>query len=228
MTGETSAIQPDQASGNRLGRWVGNPWFWIGWVALAFSYHLGRAIFFSKPRADPPKVFYQVPEFSLTDQMGHAFGSKDLDGKIWVADFVFTHCPTRCEQLTTEMSKLQKHLRYMRDAMHLISFSVDPENDTPEVLYEYATKHKANHIRWRFLTGDLEAVKTAVVKGFKLPMEKDDPEEGVDDALMTITHGTRFVLVDQHLQIRGYYDADPQGIQQLLKDIAYLSEQAME
>jgi len=212
-------------SAGRLSRIVGSPLFWVGFLVIAFGFHLGRAIFFGKPPADPPKVFYTVPEFTLTDQLGKPFGTKDLEGKIWVANFVFTHCPTLCENLTTEMSKLQKRLRYMRDSTHLVSFSVDPENDTPEVLNEYATKHGANHLRWRFLTGDLSVVKKAVVEGFKLPM---DPETPIDDQLMNITHGNRFVLVDANLRIRGYYDPDEAGIQKLLNDVAYLSETAME
>jgi protein SCO1/2 len=223
MTSESSALQhPPQAG--RLSRLVGSPWFWVGFVAVAFSYHLGRAIFFGKQPADPPKVFYQVPEFTLTDQMGKPFGTKDLAGKIWIANFVFTHCPTLCEGLTTEMSKLQKRLRYMRDSTNLVSFSVDPENDTPEKLYDYASKHKANHLRWRFLTGDVAAVKKAVVEGFKLPMEKET-DMPVDDQLMNIAHGTRFVLVDPQLRIRGYYEIDEAGIAKLLEDVAFLSEQ---
>src|SRR5688572_12564606 len=175
-------------------RLVGSPWFWISFLVIAFGFHLGRAIFFPKNTSKPPPVLYAVPEFTLTDQMGKPFGTKDLDGKIWVANFIFTHCPTRCEQLTQEMSKLQKRVRHMRDGMQLVSFSVDPENDTPEKLHEYATQHKANHLRWRFLTGDLNTIKKAVVEGFKLPME-EDAEAAVDDQLMSITHGTRFVLV---------------------------------
>jgi protein SCO1/2 len=201
--------------------------FWTGWLVVAFGYHLGRAIFFSEPPADPPKVFYQVPEFTLTDQMGKPFGSKDLAGKIWVANFIFTHCPTLCEGLTTEMGKLQKRVRHMRDAVHLVSFSVDPENDTPEKLYAYATQHKANHLRWRFLTGELDAVKKAVVGGFKLPMDKSS-DMPVDDQLMNITHGNRFVLVDGQHRIRGYYDIDEAGIDELLRDMATLSKQSME
>ena len=225
MTSDTEALShPPQAG--RLSRLVGSPWFWISFLVIAFGYHLGRAIFFGKPQSDPPKVYYQVPEFTLTDQLGKPFGSKDLEGKIWVANFIFTHCPTLCEGLTTEMSKLQKRLRYMRDSMHLVSFSVDPENDTPEKLHEYATKHKANHLRWRFLTGELGAVKKAVVEGFKLPMEKDT-EMPVDDQLMNITHGNKFVLVDAQRRIRGYYEIDEAGITKLLQDVASLSEQAM-
>jgi protein SCO1 len=210
----------------RLSRLVGSPWFWVSFVAIAFGYHIGRAVLRSLiPSHSPPPVLYRVPDFALTDQMGKSFGSADVDGKIWVADFVFTHCPTRCEELTERMSSLQKRLRYMRDGMLLVSFSVDPENDTPAKLYEYGTKHKANHLRWRFLTGDMAEVKRAVVEGFKQPMEKDDSDAPIEDQLMSITHGTRFVLIDAQRRIRGYYEIDDAGIEKLLADVGFLTRE---
>lgn len=229
MTTDASSLSETRARRRQgwLGRLVGSPWAWVTFFSLLFGYHIGRAVLFAENPPEPPKVYYQVPSFSLTDQFGNAFGSDDLRGKIWVANFIFTHCPTRCEQLTEGMAGLQKRLRHMRDGIHLVSFSVDPEHDTPEVLAEYARKHKANQLRWRFLTGDLGTVREAVVEGFKLPMQKDDLPEDAADALLTITHGTKFVLVDPALRIRGYYDTDDASIQELLQDIGYLSEREM-
>lgn len=228
MTSDASTLsETNDRPQSRLGRLVGSPWAWVTFFSLLFGYHIGRAVIFAETPPEPPKVYYQLPTFALTDQFNREFGSEDLRGKIWVANFIFTHCPTRCEELTKGMAALQKRLRHMRDGIHLVSFSVDPENDTPEVLAEYATKHKANQLRWRFLTGELDAVKEAVVGGFKLPMEKDDLPEETSDAFMTITHGTRYVLVDPALRIRGYYEGDEAGIEKLLKDIGYLSEREM-
>jgi protein SCO1/2 len=208
---------PPLPSESRIARLVGSPWFWVAFFSVVFGYHLSRAMLFGDPPARAPEVLYPLPAFTLTDQFGKPFGSKDLEGKVWIANFVFTHCPTMCEGLTQSMAKVQKRVRHMRDTVQLVSFSVDPENDTPEVLLEYAKKHDANQLRWRFLTGELGSVKTAVVQGFKLPMEKDPP---VDDALLSITHGSKLVLVDQSLRIRGYYDTDDESIQRLMADLA--------
>ena len=128
------------------------------------------------------------------------------------------------------MAGVQKRLRYMRDSVYLTSFSVDPDHDTPERLAEYAKKHDAKQSTWRFLTGDLEVVKKAVVDGFKMPIEKGEPlpsqeDVPISDQLLNITHGTRFVLIDRHLRIRGYYETDEESIDRLLGDVALIGSE---
>jgi protein SCO1/2 len=204
----------------RVARATGSAWFWIAFVGILFAYPMSSAMLKKVP--DPPQVLFTIPEFTLTDQLGQPFGSKDLDGKVWIANFIFTNCPSRCPMLTADMAKLQKRMRNMGSAVWLVSFSVDPERDTPEALKAYAEKHHANPRRWRFLTGDLAKVRDAVVAGFKMPI---DPGEAIKDAdgqskLFDITHGTRFVLVDQKRRIRGFYDADDAGMDQLVRDLS--------
>lgn len=202
-----------------LAKAVGSPLFWLAWVGAAFTVHITRAVTNELP--PEPETYHRVPAFSLTDQHGRTFGSRDLEGRIWVANFIFTHCPTRCENLTQRMGEVQKRMGYAGDSVHLVSFSVDPENDTPSALAAYADKHKAGP-RWHFLTGELGAVKKAVVDGFKLPMEPNE-EADTDGELMSITHGTRFVLVDAKGYIRGYYEADDEGFRDLLTHISLVS-----
>lgn len=219
------SVPPAASSGRGVhgfvSRLVGSPWAWCALFALLSGYQIVRAVT-ADPPPEPPRVYYDVPAFSLTDQFGQAFGSKDLEGRIWIANFIFTHCPTRCRDLTESMKQLQKRLKYMRDAVWLVSFSVDPEHDTPERLREYARANDVSQARWRFLTGDLGEVKTAVVSGFKLPMDPGEPLDA-DSGLLDITHGTRFVLVDQEGRIRGYYETDPKSIQELLTHVSLLS-----
>jgi protein SCO1 len=204
-------------------RAIGSPLTWLAFFTIAFGFHIGRAVT-APPPPEPPKVYYQVPKFSFTNQFGEKFGSEQLEGKIWVANFIFTHCPTVCEGLTQAMAGLQPHLRFMRDSIALVTISVDPENDTPEVLRAYAQKRGLNQARWFFLTGDLAQIQEAVVKGFKLPMEKADPETApsTGDDLMSITHGSKLVLVDAQMRIRGYYDADEEGKKNLLHHISLI------
>ncbi|HEY2614678.1 MAG TPA: SCO family protein, partial [Chthoniobacterales bacterium] len=92
-----------------------------------------------------------VPNFELVNQAGQPYGSAQLAGKIWIADFIFTTCPGPCPIISTRMSELQKPLQ--KTDVRLVSFTVDPETDTPEVLSSYAEKLHAESARWNFLTG---------------------------------------------------------------------------
>jgi protein SCO1 len=215
-----SAESLGQRIQNRVGRLTGTPWFWIVFLGVLFSFPIGRALVRKVP--EPPQVIFPLPEFTLTDHLGNAFGTEQLRGKVWVANFIFTSCPTRCPQLTEAMAKLQKRMRHMGDAVFLVSFSVDPERDTPEKLREYAQKYHANPRRWRFVTGDLKKVEEAVVKGFKMPMDPNEPAPETP-TLFDITHGTRFVLVDQAGRVRGFYETDEAGLDDLVADLAVIA-----
>jgi protein SCO1 len=195
-----------------LGRLMGKPAFWLVAVALLALVPVAQA--FSRVLPDPPPKLMQLPEFELMSEKQHAFGSKDLRGKVWVASFVFTSCPSICPGLMEKMRDLQHRTRNAGDAVHLVTFTVDPENDTPEVLHGYARRFHASAYRWTFLTGDYRVIEDTVVKGFKLAMGKDA------DNLFQIFHAERFVLVDGEGKIRGYYDATDEGVEKLASDIS--------
>jgi protein SCO1/2 len=156
-----------------------------------------------------------LPGFRLTNQNGQAFGSAQLSGKIWIADFIYTTCPGPCPMISGRMSELQKPLG--KTDVHLVSFSVDPEKDTPEVLRGYADKLHAEPGRWDFLTGGKSAIYKLSHDGFKLAVSDGSDAQGIP------VHSTRMVLVDRHSQIRGYYDAtEPEAITKLLADTNHL------
>src|SRR5213595_1662922 len=140
-----------------------------------------------------------VPSFQFTNQNGQPFGSAQLAGKIWIADFIYTTCPGPCPMISSRMSELQNPLE--KTDVHLVSFSVDPEKDTPEVLRGYAEKLHADRERWDFLTGAKSAIYDLSHKGFKLAVSDGSDEAGIP------VHSTRLVLVDRHGEIRGYYEA---------------------
>jgi protein SCO1/2 len=156
-----------------------------------------------------------VPKFELVNQDGRPFGSQDLTGKIWIADFVFTTCPGPCPIISTRMSELQKPLA--KSDIRLVSFTVDPEKDTPEVLRTYADKLRKEPFRWDFLTGPLDTITSLSRDGFKLAIAAgEEPGSGP-------VHSTRFVLVDRAGTIRGYYDAlAADGVTKLLADTNHL------
>ena len=156
-----------------------------------------------------------VPGFQLTNQNGQPFGSAQLSSKIWIADFIYTTCPGPCPMISSRMSELQKPLQ--KTDVHLVSFSVNPEKDTPEVLRGYADKLQAEPGRWDFLTGAKPAIYKLSHDGFKLAVSDGSDAQGIP------VHSTRIVLVDRHGQIRGYYDAtEPEAITKLLADTNHL------
>ena len=156
-----------------------------------------------------------VPSFQFINQNGQPFGSAQLTGKIWIGDFVYTTCPGPCPMISSRMSELQKPLE--KTDVHLISFSVDPEKDTPDVLRSYAERLQAELGRWDFLTGPKSAIYRLSHDGFKLPISDGSDAEGIP------VHSTRMVLVDRHGAIRGYYNAtEPDAITKLLADTNHL------
>ena len=156
-----------------------------------------------------------VPLFQLINQNGQPFGSAQLNGKIWIADFIFTTCPGPCPMISTRMSELQKPLE--KTDVHLVSFTVDPARDTPRVLLGYAEKLQAEPGRWDFLTGAQSTIYNLSEKGFKLAVSDGSEEIGRP------VHSTRMILVDRHGKIRGYYDAtEADAVTKVLADTSHL------
>jgi protein SCO1/2 len=199
------------ATGGFLGRLVSRPVFWVAAVALLFGVPLGRSLL-RRPAPPAPPVLVSLPAFTMTSQLNQPFGTRDLTGKVWVADFIFTSCQTMCPVLTQKMATIAHRGRHLGPDFHLVSFSVDPERDTPERLATYATQHHADPHKWTFLTGSLDAVQAAVVDGFKIGVERTKTADDFWD----IVHGEHLVVVDRHLRVRGYFDSSPQGLDQLL------------
>lgn len=159
-----------------------------------------------------------VPKFELVNQDAQPFGSAQLSGKIWIADFIFTTCPGPCPIISTRMSELQRPLE--KSDVRLVSFTVDPEKDTPEVLRVYADKLRKPPLRWDFLTGSRDTIHSLSRDGFKLGLSEGAEEDGGP------IHTTRFVLVDRRGTIRGYYDAlAPDAVTKLLADTNHLLRQ---
>ena len=190
--------------------WYKNLFFWyfvIGVVTLTAL----RPFLRREPPAPP--VLRRLPPFELVDQNNKSFSLSDLQDKVWVANFIFTRCGSICPILTHQMAALQERYdTYGVDEIRLLSISVDPEYDTPDVLRDYAARNGADPERWTFLTGDLEAVRALVIEGFATGMG-DQIEE--DAGMMDISHTGKFVIVDPSGGIRGYYDTDPEGLDEI-------------
>lgn len=161
-----------------------------------------------------PKLF-NVPAFTLNDENGQPFSDQSLRGKVWVADFIFTHCPSLCPLMTRSMYDLQQMTA--GTGLQLVSVSVDPERDTPPVLKQYATDNKADLSRWHFLTGSKDATWD-LSKGMKLAVQ---PDRG-----SSVMHSSHFLLVDRAGHVRGVYDSGTAGfLTQLAHDAQQLQQE---
>jgi protein SCO1/2 len=153
-------------------------------------------------------AFGVVPDFTLTDQNGAPFSSSSaLRGQVWVADFIFTNCQGPCPRMSSQMHEVQKALAGM-DGVRLVSFTVDPDRDTPEVLAAYSRRFLAEPGRWFFLTGPRETLHALSRQAFML-----------GDINGNLEHSTRFALVDGTSHIRGFYlTSEPDAIPRVVAD----------
>jgi protein SCO1 len=149
------------------------------------------------------KEYGSIPDFSLTDRSGSSVTLADLRGKIWIADFIYTTCTDTCPLQTAMMAKLQEEYSAKPD-VRLVSFTVDPERDTPQALKLYAERYRADSQRWYFLTGQRDRILRLIQEGFHLSAA---PVANQTDRSGMIPHSARFVLVDKQARIRGYYDS---------------------
>jgi protein SCO1/2 len=186
---------------------------WGSVLAAGMALFAARQWVDSRAQASVEGELGQVPPFSLRDQHGRSVTAASLRGKVWVASFLFTRCRTVCPMLTAKMARFEASTRDLAD-LELVSISVDPEHDTPEVLAAYADKHGARRARWHFLTGPLGDIEKTVVQGFKMQMG-DKAVSEVEPTLVDIVHGEHFVLVDREGAIRGYFRSDEAGLAQL-------------
>jgi protein SCO1/2 len=171
-------------------------------------------------RPGEPPVLGRVPDFSLVNRDGATVRLADLAGAPWIADFVFTRCNGSCPLMSLRMQRLDRELPADL-GVRLVSISVDPDYDTPQVLQAYAESFSAPG-RWLFLTGDKEKVYGLIQKGFMLALDPSPPP-GPGTEKEPIIHSTRFVLVDGRGQIRGYYGAfDEEAMARLVQDLRAL------
>jgi len=186
---------------------VGKPLFWAAFVSLGMVLPIAKSMGVTLP--PPLPVLGTVPAFALTDQLGAAFSSKQLEGKVWVADAIATH--PQAPGATAQMYEIQHRGRNLGEYFHLVTFTLDPVHDTPAVLHAYAHDHRASPRMWTFATGDPAALHRVLNDGLHL-------------VLTAQGDGRDLVLVDSKMQIRGYYKTDDaDAVNRLLRDAGLLA-----
>lgn len=170
-------------------------------------------------RAPEPPRLGAVPDFRLIEHAGSAVSMANLRGRPWVADFIFTRCAGACPAMTARMARLW---REVPPEVRLVSFTVDPAHDTPDVLARYAAALHADE-RWLFVTGPPKDLYDLSVGGFKLAAMEVPPAERSTGGDGPFLHSSKFVLVDGDGVIRGYYDStDEAAMRALAADAATL------
>ncbi|MFC7440827.1 SCO family protein [Laceyella putida] len=167
---------------------------------------------------DVSDLNWRVPDFEFTDQAGKTFGLKDLKGKVWLADFIFTRCPNVCPPMTANMAKVQDELKKAEVQVELVSFSVDPDYDKPDVLKAYAEKHQADFSNWHLLTGySLDEITKMTKDTFKAQIAH---QKGTSpDVPLLVTHPTQFYLIDGTGKVVRFYNGLQPDATQIAKDI---------
>lgn len=183
----------------------------LGLWAVTLAAAVGAAAFVSRAhvRPQPPApaaaddLDIHLPDFSFTERSGRPVSKADLLGKVWVASFVFTCCTSQCPQVSGTMAQLNSELAGEPD-FRLVSFTVDPDRDTPEVLKGYADRYGAAGERWLFLTGKQGPLYDFIQKGFLLGVRQNEGKERTPGN--EVTHSSRLAVVDRRGHVRGYYE----------------------
>jgi len=188
-----------------------NPYVWgffIGIVMLTAIRPFLRRI------PEPPPVLFQLKEYSLVGMDGKPYGSAELRGQVYVANVFSTSCRSICPAVMRGMARLQDGFAQRKtQGIRLVSISVDPDHDTPEVLTEYSKGLGVDPLRWALLTGDPVEVRRLVVDGFKTP---------------AAVHTGKLMLVDGSGRVRGYYDSNEMGLDEAYNRAQHVLRQERE
>lgn len=200
-----------------LKKLVLNKWFWVVFSLSMFFIPLYKSVNRTLP-PDMPRL-YQIPDFTLKAENGKNFEWSSLRGRFVIVNFHFTRCPTICKDLMTTTQEIQKRVRGLGDKVSIISISVDPEFDKPEILTAHALDLKANPLIWRFLTGSKEEIEKVVMQHFKSPMAKDVINES---SIFDIAHSGSFFLVDDEGWLRSTYTSKKNNIDKMMIDLGLM------
>lgn len=166
--------------------------------------------------APQPEIHGTLPTFTLVDQAGSPFSSSSLAGKTWVVNTFFTSCRSICPPMMASLKRLAERLPA---SVPIVSISIDPDNDTPDVLTRYASDHGIDGTRWRLLTGDYPAIRALVVDGFRTALGTPPENRTAGD---DIEHSGKLMLIDGEGRLRGWFSSDGPGTDSLVAAVTAL------
>lgn len=162
----------------------------------------------------------EVSDFSFKNEHNEPVSLDDLKGEWWISDFIFTNCTTVCLPMTSNMKKLQDQMEENDVTVQLVSFTVDPDHDTPEVLLEYGEEYDADFSSWHFLTGyDFKTIKELSIKSYKAMLK--EPDYGDDQ----VYHDIRYFLISPEGKIvKGYEGIESESVDEIINDLTSLKK----
>lgn len=162
-------------------------------------------------------IYPTIPFFYFLNQDSVLVKSTDMKGKVWIADFFFTTCPTICPTMTKNMKQLNDDTKDLKDHVQFISFTINPNHDTPSQLKKYRNYYGATASNWQFLTGKEEETHQLGIENFQVFAGRDDESEG------GYAHSGAFTLVDKEGYVRGVYlGTERKEVENLEKDLRKL------
>jgi protein SCO1/2 len=167
-------------------------------------------------------IYYTLPKFSFINQDNKEISHRNYSGKIFITEFFFTECPSICPIMSSQMARLQELIKKegLNQEVMLLSLSVKPDHDTPEILRAYGDKLGADYSNWNFFTGDALDIYDLAENGFMLSAFPDEKAEG------GVFHTDKLTLIDSEMHIRGYYDGtSTKSVDQLFQDLLILQQQ---
>lgn len=163
-------------------------------------------------------VYHTIPHFELTNQEGKIISDKSIEGTIYVANFFFSTCKTVCPKMNEQVHRVQEAFKDIKD-IHILTFTVDPDNDTVEALAEYAKKMKADNSKWWFLTGPKDSIYQLAREGFLVPAS-------LGETANDFFHSQDLILIDKEKRMRGVYDGTvPAEVDTLIDEIKVLMKE---
>jgi|SRR5690606_15036761 len=167
-------------------------------------------------------IYHTIPGFSFTNQFEEVVTDKDFDDKIYIADFFFTSCPTICPVMKKNMLTVYKSIKNFDDVA-ILSHTIDPTHDTPQVLLKYAEDLGVTGKQWQFVTGEKSDIYGIATKGYFIAANEDGSAPG------GFIHSGAFTLVDKEKRVRGVYDGtDEQSVKRLIADIQTLRKEIVD
>ena len=197
--------------------------FWSGFFLILSALFLLILYRCFRPSSFSPPIYGEVPAFTLTNQLNQIVTKENLLGNVWIANFIFTTCPGPCLFMSQRTKQIQDSLD-SKDKIRLISFTVDPQTDTPSILSHYGQQFQADPRRWYFLTGNQDEIFALATKGFLLAVAEVKEAKALRENGRYI-HSTKLALVDTHGKVRGYYEGtQSEIIPQLIKEARALAK----
>lgn len=167
---------------------------------------------------DKDTIYHKIPYWNFENQDGERVSSEDYSGKIYIADFFFSHCPSICPAMLESLKGVQSDLSDID--ISIVSYTVDPKNDNAERLKWYAENNEINTSNWNFVTGIQQDIYELGVKGYLVPNQEDALAPG------GFLHSEKIMLIDKESRIRGWYDGTEESeVAQLVKDVRRLNNE---